>query len=218
MEKIENLIIQNEGLIYNIINKYKTYFELEDLYQVAIIGMLKAYKKYDKKYQSKFTTYAYSYIFGEVIKYINESRNIKLNKNTKLLYSKIVKAKEILSQKMMKEPTNYELSLFLELDESLINEVINANQKMDSLDRIIYEENNNFDLYEKIGINDQTIDNYPLLYELERLSPEEKQIIKARYYEDLSQKEIANILGTYQVEISRKEQKILKKLKSNITT
>lgn len=218
MKNIEELIIQNEGLIYNIINKYKNYFELDDLYQVAVMGMLKAYKKYDKNYNAKFTTYAYPYILGEVIKYINEFRNIKLNKNTKLLYSKIIKAKEILSQKMMKEPTNYELALFLELDEALINEAITANTKVESLDRIIYEENNNFEMYEKIGFNDQTIDNYSLIYELEKLPNEEKQIIKARYFNDMSQKEIANILGTYQVEVSRKEQKILKKLKDNITT
>lgn len=218
MKTIEELIIENERLIYNIINKYKNYFELEDLYQVAVMGILKAYKKYDKTYNAKFTTYAYPYILGEVIKYINEFRNIKINKNSKLLYSKILKAKETLSQKIMKEPTNYELSLFLELDESLIDEVINENTKIESLDRIIYEENNNFDLYEKIGFNDKTIDNYSLIYELEKLPSDEKQIIRARYYEDLSQKEIANILGTYQVEVSRKEQKILKKLKNNINT
>lgn len=218
MKNIEDLIIENERLIYNIINKYKNHFELDDLYQVAVIGILKAYKKYNKNYNTKFTTYAYPYILGEVIKYINEFRNIKINKNSKLLYSKIMKAKETLSQKMMKEPTNYEIALFLELDESLIDEVINANTKIDSLDKIIYEENNNFELYEKIGFNDKTIDNYSLIYELEKLSKEEKQIIKARYYEDLSQKEIANILGTYQVEVSRKEQKILKKLKNNIIT
>lgn len=217
MNNITDIIIENEGLIYNIINKYKNYFDLEDLYQVAVIGILKAYKKYNNSYNTKFTTYAYPYILGEVIKYINESRNIKLNRNAKVLYSRIMKAKEVLSQKLMKEPTNYELSLFLELDESLIDEVINVNTNVESLDRILNEENNNFALYDKLGFNDYTIDNYPLIYELERLSKEERQIIKARYYDNLSQKELANILGTYQVEVSRKEQKILKKLKSNIT-
>lgn len=218
MKNISDIILENEGLIYSIINKYKNYFELEDLYQVAVIGMLKAHKKYNCSYNAKFTTYAYPYVLGEVIKYINESRNIKLNRNTKILYSRIMKAKEVLSQKMMKEPTNYELSLFLELNESLIEEVINANMKVESLDRIINEENNSFALYDKLGFNDNTIANYSLIYELEKLPQDERQIIKARYYEDLSQKEIANLLGTYQVEISRKEQKILKKLKSNITS
>ena len=217
MNNITDIIIENEGLIYNIINKYKNYFDLEDLYQVAVMGILKAYKKYNNSYNTKFTTYAYPYILGEVIKYINESRNIKLNRNTKVLYSRIMKAKEVLSQKLMKEPTNYELSLFLELDESLIDEVINVNTNVESLDRILNEENNNFALYDKLGFNDYTIDNYPLIYELERLSKEERQIIKARYYDNLSQKELANILGTYQVEVSRKEQRILKKIKSNIT-
>ena len=120
MDNITNIIIENEGLIYKIISKYKNYFELDDLYQVAVMGMLKAYKNYKGNYNTKFTSYAYPYILGEVIKYINEFRSVKINKNTKLLYAKVLKAKEILSQKLMKEPTNHELSLFCHFLEFLL--------------------------------------------------------------------------------------------------
>lgn len=216
MEEITNIIIENEGLLYGIINKYRNYFEIDDLYQVAVIGMIKAYKKYKKDYNVKFTSYAYPYILGEVIKYINEFRNIKLNRNLKILYSRIIKAKEILAQKIMKEPTTYELSLFLEIDEQAINEAIIANTTVDSLDKIISEEGKNLELYDKLGYCDSKVENYSLSFELEKLSEEERKIIQARYYEDMSQKEVGNILGMYQVEVSRKEKKILKKLKDNI--
>lgn len=216
MKKITDVILENEGLIYGIINKYRNYFELEDLYQVAVMGMIKAYRKFNIKYNTKFTSYAYPYILGEVIKYVNEFRSIKLNKNTKLLYSKILKAKEILTQRMMKEPTTYELSLLLEIDEQTINEVLIANSTIDSLDKVISEDDKNLELYDKLGYYDSRVENYQLLYELEKLSEEERKIIQARYYEDMSQKEVGQILGMYQVEVSRKEKKILQKLKDNI--
>ena len=216
MEKITDLILENEGLIYKIINKYKNYFELDDLYQVAVMGLIKAYKNYKDDYNTKFTSYAYPYILGEVIKYINDFRSIKVNKNMKMLYSKIIKAKEILSQRLMKEPTIYELSLFLEMDEAIISEVMEANMTVDSLDKIIMEDDKNFELYDKVGYYDNGVENYPLMMELSKLSKEERQIIVSRYYEDMTQKEVGEALGMYQVEVSRKEKKILQKLKDNI--
>ena len=107
MDKITDIIVENEGFIYNIINKYKNYFELEDLYQVAVIGMIKAYKNYQEEYNTKFLTYAYPYVIGEVIKYVNTFRKVKLSKEMVTIYSKIIKAKEVLSQKLMKTPTIY---------------------------------------------------------------------------------------------------------------
>ena len=216
MNNITDLILENEGMIYKIINKYKNYFELEDLYQVAVMGIIKAHKNYNANYNTKFTSYAYPYILGEVVKYINEYRGITVNKNMKILYSQILKAKEVLSQKLMKEPSTYELSLFLEMNESLINEVLTANLMVDSLDKIISEDDKNLELYDKFGYCDNEVENYELTYELEKLSPIEKQIIRSRYFEDMSQKEVGDTLGMYQVEVSRREKKILQKLKDNI--
>ena len=216
MNNITDLILENEGIIYKIINKYKNYFELEDLYQVAVMGIIKAHKNYNANYNTKFTSYAYPYILGEVVKYINEYRGITVNKNMKILYSQILKAKEVLSQKLMKEPSTYELSLFLEMNESLINEVLTANLMVDSLDKIISEDDKNLELYDKFGYCDNEVENYELTYELEKLSPIEKQIIRSRYFDDMSQKEVGDTLGMYQVEVSRREKKILQKLKDNI--
>ena len=216
MDNITKIILDNEKLIYKIISKYKNYFELEDLYQVAAIGIVKAYKNYKENYSTKFTSYAYPYILGEVIKYINEYRSIKINRNTTLLHSKILKAKEILSQKLMKEPSTYELSLFLEVDECIINEVMISHMSTQSLDKIISEDGKNLELYDKFGYIDNNIENYPLQSELAKLPEEERKIIIGRYYEDMSQKEVGDSLGMYQVEVSRKEKKILQKLKASI--
>ena len=216
MKDITELIIENEGLIYKIINKYRNYFEIEDLYQVAVMGLIKASKNYNSEYGAKFTSYAYPFILGEVIKYINEYRNIKISKENAKLYSKILKAIEILSQKLMKIPSNYELSLFLEIDEKIIENVLMSNMTVESLDRIISQDGKDLELYNKFGYCDATIENYPLLSELEKLPPLERTIIEARYYENMSQSEVGQNLGMYQVEVSRREKKILSKLKDSI--
>lgn len=216
MQDITELIIENEGLIYKIINKYRNYFEIEDLYQVAVMGLIKATKNYNSEYGTKFTSYAYPFILGEVIKYINEYRNIKISKDSTKLYSKILKAIEVLSQRLMKIPSNYELSLFLEIDESIIEEVLMANMTVESLDRIITQDGKDLELYNKFGYCDATIENYTLISELEKLSPIERAIIESRYYKNMSQSETGQNLGMYQVEVSRREKKILSKLKDNI--
>ena len=216
MENLGDIIIENEGLIYKIISKYRNHFELDDLYQVAVIGLIKASKTYNSEYGAKFTSYAYPFILGEVIKYINEFRSIRLSKDMTKLYTQILKAIEILSQKLMKMPSNYELSLFLEIDESVIEEVLMANASVESLDKIISQYDKNLELYNKFGYCDYSIENYSLISELEKLPPIERAIIQARYYENMSQSETGATLGMYQVEVSRREKRILSKLKDNI--
>ena len=217
MTNIADVIVENEALIYKIINKYRNHFELEDLYQVAVMGFIKASANYKEEYNTKFTTYAYPYILGEVLKYVTDYRSIKTNKKNKSLYLKILKATEILTQKLMKVPTSYELSLFLEIDEQVIDEVINNYATIESLDKLVSADDKNLKLYDKIGYQDSSIENYSLLSELDKLSDEERYLIKSRYYNDMSQKEVGEKLGMYQVEVSRKEKKILKKLYDGIS-
>lgn len=213
---MEELIKENEKLIYKIINKYRSYFEIDDLYQIAVMGLIKAYNNYKEEYNTKFITYAYPYILGEVVKYINDSKQVKISNEYRVLYKRILEAKTILTQRLMKMPSNSELSLFLGIDEQLISETILANSYVDSLDKLLDLDDKNFELYNKYGYVDTSIENYPLIYEIEKLSSEEKQIINARYFDDMSQSETGKSLGIHQVEVSRKEHKILQKLRNNI--
>ena len=125
-------------------------------------------------------------------------------------------AKEALSQKLMKEPSIEELSMYLEIDETTINDIILSHAKMTSLDETITEDDKSFELYDKFGYLDPSIENYPLSYELSKLTPLEQKIIIARYYNNMSQQELGKALGMYQVEVSRQEKKILEKLRSNL--
>ena len=114
--KLIDLIKENKKLICSIINKYTKYYEFDDLYQVSVIGIIKAYQNYNENYNVKFTTYAYKYILSEIINYVNNSKLIKVSREYNKLYKKILETRTILTQNLMKEPTNQELSLFLEID------------------------------------------------------------------------------------------------------
>lgn len=212
MDEKTRVILENEGMIYNIINKYRYHFEIDDLYQVAAMALGNAYDRYDSSYNTKFTTYAYLFVLGEVLKYISTERTIKVSRTNRSKYLKILRGMEILTQQLMKEPSTYELSLFLEMDESEIEEVLNANAQIDSLDKIISEDSKNLEMYDRVGYTDSNIEYLPLSLALESLTEEERELIEARYFYNMSQKETGEKLGKYQVEISRQEGKILKKL------
>ena len=212
------LIKENKGLICSIINKYARYYEFDDLYQVSIIGIMKAYKNYKEDKKVKFTTYAYKYILSEVIAYVNNSKMVKVSKEYHRLYKKIQETRNLLTQKLMKEPTIKEIAGFLEIEEEIINDVLRYQDNIKSLEEVISRDGNELTLLDTLSIqkNDIDIDNISLKEGLNTLSKEEYDLIQMRYFEDKTQKEVASFLGTNQVQVSRNEQKVLKKLKKNI--
>lgn len=217
MNKYEDIITSCNGLIYAIINKYFKNYDKEDLYQEGVKGVIKAYNNYKDNKNTKFSTYAYKYIYGEIYSYVYNSRNIKLVRDYYKLYKKINEAKIILSQKLMKEPSNEEIAMFIEIDKKIIDEVMLAMNPVDSLDRIIYTDSKDLLLSDTIGDQKDyyNIDNIMLYDMINKLPSPDKEIIYLRYFEDKTQTEIASILKMNQVAVSRGEGKALKKIKSN---
>ena len=216
-QKLINLISDNKRLICSIINKYTKYYEFDDLYQVSVIGITKAHQNYNENFNVKFTTYAYKYILSEIINFVNNSKLIKVSRDYHKIYKKILEARNILTQKLMKEPTIKELSMFLEIDENIINDVLRYKDDVKSLDEVLSEDDKKLTLLDRISTNNTEEYDYLFLKEeLNHLPKEERELIVLRYFECLTQSEIAKIYGTNQVQISRNEQKILKKLKNNL--
>ena len=119
----------------------------------------------------------------------------------------------------MKEPSIRELALFLEIDESVISNVILYNQSIDSLDRIIKEDGKTLTVLDTVKDSKDScsVDDIMLKEEIRKLSDFERQIIYGRYFEDKTQAEISSKLEVNQVYVSRSEKKILKKMKNNMT-
>ena len=211
-----DIINENKGLIYSIIKKNVGYYEFDDLYQVSIIGIIKAFNNYDASNGVKFTTYAYKYILSEVISFINNSKLIKASREYNKIYKKILEARTILTQKLMKEPSTYELSLFLELDENVINNVLMIKDSITSLDSTISDDGKTLSLIDTISTDNNNNDNIFIKDILKSLDKGEQELINLRYFQDKTQSETAKYLHTNQVQVSRNEAKILKKLKKTI--
>lgn len=217
MNKYEEVIASTSGMVYMIINKYFKGYDKEDLYQVGVIGIIKAYNNYKKEHNTKFSTYAYTYIYGEIYTYINNLRGIKLARENYSLYKKINEAQNILRQKLMREPSTYELSSFLELDYKLIENIITSMQSIDSLERTITSSDKDLSLFDTVSDNKDyyNIDFFMLNEEINSLPEPWKEVIKLRYFEDKTQSEVARMLGMNQVEISRGEAKVLQKIRKS---
>ena len=208
-----------DKLIYSIINKYSFYGDIEDLYQVGMIGLLKASENFDSSFNTKFSTYAHTYILGEVLRYIRDNKVVKINRDLIKLASKIEKSREILNQKLMREVSNKEIADFLEIDEELVNEAVISNNFVKSLDYELNDEGRELNLYDSIkyeesGFNGDLID---LRDSIDSLSEEERKIIQYRYFDDRTQSDISMELGISQVQVSRNETKILQKLKNKLS-
>lgn len=209
-------VLENEGLVYRIINKYHGYYDKEDLYQVGIIGLIDASKKFDSSMGVKFSTYAYKYVLGEVTEYMRGNAGLRVSRGVLKLKQSINNTRDLLRQKLSREPTIEELAVFLEIDDKKIQEIDIITQDVQSLDFCYQEENDS--LYNSVRVEEQEYNPniLDLKSEIEKLDPLEKQIIYSRYYNDLTQSETSKELGISQVQVSRKETKILEKLKTRL--
>ncbi len=213
---MEDIILENQNLIYYIANYFKNYPYKDDLYQAGRLGMIEAYKKYNPDMNCKFTTYAFTYILGEMKKLVRTDKGIKISREVSKMNLKIEKAYILLSQKLMKEPSIKEIADFLEIPEYIVSDAILSTNKIKSIDEPVNDEGSALTLQDVIG-HTNNIDELLLLKEsLNNLNKEEKEIINNRYFKDYTQSETSKIIGISQVQVSRKEQKVLEKLKSKM--
>lgn len=199
---MDDLILENSLLIKSIAKKFYN-VEKEDLYQAGCLGLIKAYNNYTDT-SVKFASYAYKYIFGEMYELSVKSRNIKLNKYYLKLYKLVNKAKNYLTLELRREVTLDEISTYLDIDISEIEYVVTLCDEMLSLD----DEYNNI----QIGINCISDEEIMLNDSINSLDTLSSAVINYRYKEDMTQSEVAKLLGISQVKVSRIESKSKEKI------
>ena len=204
------LIEAHMGLIKKIANKFYN-VSREDLIQVGVIGLLKAYQNFRDTSEAKFSTYAYPYIFGEMYQLVNSNRDIKVSKELLKLYKVVQKTRYELAQRLGYIPSDDEVAEFLEMDYNLVREAGACSSAMISLD----DEASELNLHEVIP--DKREINSDLKIDIDDsfkvLNSDEQKIIRARYFEDLTQSEVAKKLNMTQVMVSRYEKRSLEKMK-----
>lgn len=207
----EEIVLANMGLIKSVANKFYNY-DKEDLIQAGAKGLLKAYMNFKDNGTTQFSTYAYTYIFGEMYQLVNANRNIKVSRDLLKIYKSVEKTKYNLAQKLGRVPSYEEVALYLEQDVNKAYEAVMVAQAEMSLD----DEAADINLHEVIPDKRQV--NMDLKLDLDEsfkvLSEEEQEIIRSRYFEDLTQSEVARKLNMTQVMVSRYEKKSLEKMRS----
>lgn len=217
----EQLVMENVGLIWSIVKRFMNRgYEAEDLFQIGSIGLIKAIDKFDESFDVKFSTYAVPMIMGEIKRFLRDDGIIKISRSIKENQAKVIRTAEMLLQKNGREATIHEIAEESGLEVSDVVAAMDAAGEVESLHKVIYQgENNEISLMDKIEDekqeNENVINKIFVSQLLEKLTEEEKNIIIMRYYNNLTQHEIASNLGVSQVQVSRMEKKILLRLRKN---
>ncbi|MEC8677217.1 MAG: sigma-70 family RNA polymerase sigma factor [Candidatus Margulisiibacteriota bacterium] len=225
----EDILIAFKSLVEFIARKLSFNIDdIPDLIQVGNIGLLKSLETFDLDRNIAFSTYASSNVIGEIRHYIRDKgRIVKLPRKLQEQYSKIRQYIKIKSQELDRFPTTSEIAADLKLSEEEVLESMEAGQsfRVISLDKPIQtnknkSSNEKFSLIDNIGSeekDDLVLNREMLKQALENLNEREKKLIYLRFYEGLTQKEIAERLSLSQMHVSRLLNDSLQKLRRKIT-
>lgn len=215
----EELVKRNIALVKSIVKRFLNRgYEYEDLFQIGVIGLIKAINNYDPKFNVQFSTYAVPMIMGEIKRFLRDDGPIKVSRSLKELASKVQAVKEQLESRMCREPTIHEVAREMGISPEELVHAMEANRMPSSIYDIIYEDDDNpILLIDKIHQDTnqmgKLIDRIMLKEMLAKLDRRERAIIVMRYFQDRTQSDIANELGISQVQVSRIEKKVLLKMR-----
>lgn len=221
-EARDTVFEENVGLIYSVAKRFLGRgVEMEDLFQIGSIGLLKAVDKFDLTFEVKFSTYAVPMIAGEMKRFLRDDGMLKVSRSLKENHYRLFQIREELEMKLGREPTLLELSQAMELPVEELVLTMESKTEVESLHKTIYQgEGTEISLMDKLPEKEnrqEQIFNKLFLEEiLNTLNAKERQLIYMRYFQERTQTEIAKELGVSQVQVSRMEKKILGKLRENI--
>lgn len=206
------MIEENIGLVHSIAKRFTGRgVDYEDLFQTGCIGLIKAVDNFDESKGFRFSTYAVPVIMGEIRRVFRDGGAIKVSRALKEKSVKAQRLRELFAKKELREPTLSELSDMLGCEADETAEILNVINPMLSLNSFGEDGNELLDV--PVDNREELFEHISLLQGMEKLSPEERFIIDSRYYKGKTQSETASALGVSQVQISRKEKEILKKLR-----
>ncbi|MDO4169569.1 MAG: SigF/SigG family RNA polymerase sporulation sigma factor [Lachnospiraceae bacterium] len=222
-EAREALVLNNVGLIWSIVRRFANRgYELDDLFQIGCIGLMKSIDKFDLSYEVKFSTYAVPMISGEIKRFLRDDGMIKVSRSLKEHAYRVNLAQEQFQKKYDREATIDEISGMTQLPMDEIVVALEANREVESLNRTIYEGDGHAlsmmdTIEEKKRWEEELLNNMLLTESIQELQPDEQKLIQLRYFENKTQREVGEFLGISQVQVSRLEKRILLILKKRMT-
>lgn len=221
-EARQQLVEENTGLVWCIVRRFLGRgTEKEDLFQIGVIGLLKAIDKFDLSFDVKFSTYAVPMISGEIKRFLRDDGMIRVSRSLKELSAQIFMMREKYMAEHDKEPTLETIALDLQVEKEMVVQALESSVEVESIYRPIYQKDGDEiqlvdRLEDKERKEDGVLDRLLLVQLLGKLENQERKLIYMRYFEERSQTQIGNELGMTQVQVSRMEKKILAKLRNHV--
>ncbi len=215
----EQLVLDNVGLVWSIVRRFAGRgHELEDLYQIGCIGLIKAIDKFNLEFDVKFSTYAVPMITGEIKRFLRDDGMIKVSRSLKELGMRISSIREKMIWELGREPGLEELAVRAGVSREEVAASMEASVEVESIYRTVGSgEDQNLRLLDKLPDEheqqEELLNKMVLKQLLEQLSPKDREIIMRRYFENQTQSQIAADLNISQVQVSRLEKKILRKMR-----
>lgn len=220
MEAREQYIKGNLRLVLSVIQRFSNSQEnIDDLFQIGCIGLIKAIDNFDITQNVKFSTYAVPMILGEVRRYLRDNNSIRVSRSLRDTAYKAIYAKENYMKQNLKEPTLNEIAAEIGIEKEEIVYALDAIQSPVSLYEPVYTEGGDT-LYVMDQISDKKnkeenwVENLSLKEALKRLDERERNIVEMRFYEGRTQMEVAREIGISQAQVSRLEKHALKSMRT----
>lgn len=215
----EVLIEKNLGLVHHIVKRYLNRgVDAEDLFQIGCIGLMKAIDKFDLGFDVKFSTYAVPMISGEIKRYLRDDGMVKVSRTIKENGWKVKKAREQFQQENGREPTLQEIAELagLSVEEAVL--AMDAGAEVESIYRSVYQSDGSEiyladQLASKSNEKEKLLNHMLLRQLLGELEGEERELIFLRYFQGRTQTDVAERLGISQVQVSRLEKRILRRMR-----
>lgn len=218
-EARNTLAEENMGLVWSIVRRFTGRgVEKEDLFQIGTIGLLKAIDKFDAGFEVCFSTYAVPMITGEIKRFLRDDGIIRVSRSLKELAARAWQTRETLERQLGYEPSVQEIAQVLEVEPEELAMAMESSCQVESLQQIIYQgDGTEITLMDKLESGEDAsaklVDHMVLIQLLQTLNETEKQLILMRYEQEQTQTAIAKKLGISQVQVSRMEKRILRKLR-----
>ena len=219
-EARDTLFEENTGLIYSVARRFLGRgVEMEDLFQIGSIGLLKAVDKFDPAFEVKISTYAIPMILGELKRFFRDDGMIKVSRSIKENQHRVYLAREKIEKELGREPSLKEIAEMLEMPPEEVAMTMDSAAEVESLYRTVYQsEGTDISLIDKIpekeNAEEHLLNRIFLEEILGKLESSDRKLLYMRYFQDQTQTQIAEQLGVSQVQGSRMEKRILKKLRS----
>ena len=212
-ESMRVLCENNMGLVRTVAGAFRERgVEFEDLMQIGTIGLIKAIRGYDASYGTVFSTYAVPLIMGEIKKYLRDDGIVKVSRTIKRNARLVSVQHERLCSDLGREPTLSELAQATGLNEEETLCALEASSPILSFDA----QYGDITLENLIGTDNigETVEKIALHQAIGKLDKDEQVIVRLRFFKNMTQSQVAIALGSTQVKISRREKKIVQKLRS----